>query len=167
MIVQTHHAIRRDIFSSSFAERTWQRPFGGLRDYDYREEKDFGTCTLGNAVCAEHERDAWTSALDGLSTVKGGDFAESQSIALMSAIEQWHWTSGYTKVCQAIRDGNIYCVRGSCVFCWADQPLLGLCRSRFGELHPILGKTIICSDGVVPPTSSSYYFQQHYIFVCL
>ena len=70
-------------------------PFGASTDYDYREEKDFHDGT-------EADREVWFTALDALATGLGGDFPESQSIALLAAIEEWDWADGFSKVCALV-----------------------------------------------------------------
>ena len=74
--------------------------FGDEGDYDYRLDKAFVSC--GGApdpeACKIADRDSWIGAVDSLEAMGGGDFPESQSIALYRACAEWDWGDGITKV---------------------------------------------------------------------
>ncbi|CAN0055373.1 unnamed protein product [Ectocarpus sp. 4 AP-2014] len=81
-------------------------------DSPYTELKPFGNCGEGTeeeiSACFEEERTSFINAVDSLELGLGGDFAESQTVALVSAAEGWTWRDAALKILAITTDATFH-----------------------------------------------------------
>lgn len=86
------------VLSNLHCRRFPQSPFGSGSDVPYELVRDFDACDSGDEECKRLDRLGWVTSVHGLTLLAGDDPPQSQSIALMSAIDEWDWSDDYYKV---------------------------------------------------------------------